>query len=156
MNVKIIACLALLASVGMVGSQSATAATRWTLPGVACKAYSASSNSYFTTYYDTGLTRTSTSGSGWVVCPVQRTGNPYSFYVSLYHPTSRSTSCYVYRSNYLTGTTTVSPAATFSGSGNKNFSVTTPSSTGLTSDDHYALECSIASGTVVRGWDWAM
>lgn len=154
MNVKLVVSLALLATVGL-SSNSVVVAGWESQAGSACQAYYGSQTSQFSAYGYTGKQRVS-SGSGWLTCPMQRTSNiRSSVYVFLNHPySSNSTSCYLMRANYYTGTYNYK-GGTVSGSGDKYVYIDASSGMGTpVVYDPYTISCAMPYPAIVRGTSW--
>lgn len=154
MKLKIIVPLVLLAIVGFTTEKLAVAAWQ-TNPGAACDSYYGSETSGYYTYNHTGFIK-STTGNGWVVCPIQRTLNVRStVYVFVYHPDNRTTTCYINRAQYFTGARTFRAGST---TGTSNRTIALSASTTFlgtpTVYDPYSITCYIGQNTIVRGSSW--
>ena len=151
MKAGVVGALVLMS--GMLFSEGVAAAWQ-SSPGSACESATGSQISLYNKVGDTGLVRTGSS-SGWVSCPIHRTllvrG---TVYVNLFHPTGRTTTCKLVRSDYQTGASK-SVSASTTGTGNRFVQLSGANLGTMQTWDVFTISCNVAQGTVIRGTSWA-
>lgn len=151
MKIASVSSLILLASASFF-SQGALAALQ-TLPGSACVSSLGTQTSLYNVNGDTGLVRTGSS-TGWLTCPIQRNLQVRKkLYVNLNHPTGRTTTCKVVRSNYSTGASSTS-SASITGTGNVVINLSAATLGAAQAGDTFTISCNVAQGTILRGTSW--
>lgn len=151
MKIASVSSLILLASASFF-SRGALAAWQ-TLPGNACVSSLGTQTSLYNVSGDTGLVRTGSS-PGWLTCPIHRNLLVRkTVYVNLNHPTGRTTTCKVVRSNYSTGASSTSSGSK-TGTGNLTITLSAANLGEVQNGDTFTISCNVAQGTILRGTSW--